>query len=152
MRLRRYALVEDCAELRVSEFSPIVDDSVTHTKRLFMGAHPIDFEWSVDFVGATAAGLNTWYYVYRDGVFPRIGRRGSIADDRADVAHEHRSARVRLSAAGSSVGERRWYLHCPVCSARCASLFISPVDTRLGCRRCLHLKYASQVRGRRGAK
>src|SRR5687768_7680881 len=134
MRPRRYTLIDECAEVGVREFRPLHDNSQTRSIRLHLGSLPVVLFWAVDVLKPAHVSLVGWYEIYREGTKTR--RVARIHDTHDQALVESVSMRLQLQGVGSSVGRRRWYVVCPNCRSKRASLFISPRNYRLMCRRC----------------
>lgn len=48
---------------------------------------------------------------------------------------------VSLSVSETGNGGRRYWMGCPLCERRCATLYRHPVAEVIGCRHCLGLRY-----------
>ncbi len=52
-----------------------------------------------------------------------------------------------LSSQTGKGGERLWF-ECPLCLRRCGVLYENPINQMLACRKCLKIKYLSNVHQR----
>lgn len=52
---------------------------------------------------------------------------------------------IRLATSHAHFGGLRFWFKCPMCSYRMGTLFIHPISQKIGCRRCLGLRYRKQA-------
>lgn len=57
---------------------------------------------------------------------------------------EANGIRVKLLESSPKLGGTRYWFECPLCLKRCEKVFIHPMSQKLGCRKCLQLKYGKQ--------
>ena len=62
------------------------------------------------------------------------------------IAAELRMANLKIELAPSETafGGTRYWFRCPQCSGRAGTLFVHPLTSGIGCRKCLGLEYRSR--------
>lgn len=53
---------------------------------------------------------------------------------------------IKFCTSKTGNGGERWWFTCPLCEKRCEKLFQHPISEKLGCRKCLNLKYRKSAK------
>lgn len=51
---------------------------------------------------------------------------------------------IKLTASKTAFGGKRYWFACPKCEKRVGAIFIHPLSSEAGCRKCLNLEYRSR--------
>jgi len=150
-RPRTREFVEECGELPLGWFTPVIDNSVVHTKReVWVGAREfqVDVYWSTGLVTDRSATLNLWYDVYTPMFSAHREQipRDWHADPASVEGASHHRYRLKLGLRSRTTSLRTivWALICPRCNKSRRKLYITVKGMGIACRDCHNLRYRSQ--------